>query len=95
MRARQLDGEIVCVDEQGKPQFHDLLFHRGEPCFFAFDLLMADGQDVRPEARRPQAGTETFAGWDDPHVSIPLCNHIESEGIALFKRVCEMDLEGS
>jgi len=94
MRARQLDGEIVCVDEQGTPQFHDLLFHRGEPCFFAFDLLMADGQDVRPEARRPQAGTETFAGWDDPHVSIPLCNHIESEGVALFKRVCEMDLEG-
>ena len=44
-----LDGEIVCVDEQGKPQFHDLLFHRGEPCFFAFDLLMADGKDVRPE----------------------------------------------
>jgi len=26
-----LDGEIVCLDKRGKPQFRDLLFHRGEP----------------------------------------------------------------
>lgn len=44
-----LDGEIVCLDKRGKPQFNDLLFHRGEPCFFAFDLLMADGKDLRAE----------------------------------------------
>jgi bifunctional non-homologous end joining protein LigD len=35
-----LDGEIVCLDKRGRPQFNDLLFHRGEPCFFAFDLLL-------------------------------------------------------
>ena len=40
-----LDGEIVCLDRRGRPQFRDLLFHRGEPCFFAFDLLMSDGKD--------------------------------------------------
>src|SRR6266851_8193936 len=34
-----LDGEIVCLDKRGRPQFRDLLFHRGEPCFYAFDLL--------------------------------------------------------
>src|SRR6266404_6194826 len=44
-----LDGEIVCLDRRGRPQFHDLLFHHGEPCFFAFDLLMADGKDLRTE----------------------------------------------
>jgi bifunctional non-homologous end joining protein LigD len=44
-----LDGEIVCLDKRGKPQFNDLLFHRGEPCLFAFDLLMADGKDLRTE----------------------------------------------
>src|ERR1041384_2311234 len=44
-----LDGEIVCLDKRGKPQFRDLLFRRGEPCFFAFDLLMADGKDLRSE----------------------------------------------
>src|SRR5438270_10830547 len=44
-----LDGEIVCLDKRGRPQFRDLLFDRGEPCFFAFDLLMADGKDLRSE----------------------------------------------
>ena len=27
-----LDGEIVCLDRKGKPQFRDLLFRRGDPC---------------------------------------------------------------
>src|ERR1700733_8180649 len=35
-----IDGEIVCVDKRGRPQFRDLLFHKGQPRFFAFDLLM-------------------------------------------------------
>jgi hypothetical protein len=30
-RLTVLDGEIVCVDQKGKPQFRDLLFHRGNP----------------------------------------------------------------
>src|SRR4051812_2731241 len=33
-----LDGEIVCLDKRGRPQFRDLLFHRTAPCFFAFDF---------------------------------------------------------
>ena len=90
-----LDGEIVCVDHQGKPQFRDLLFHRGEPCFFAFDLLMTDGKDMRTqqlidrkhELRRLLAGMIPLSGFR-------YADHIEREGIALFKRVCEMDLEG-
>jgi ATP dependent DNA ligase domain len=62
-----LDGEIVCLDKRGRPQFNDLLFHRGEPCFFAFDLLMSDGRDLRTERftdgeiDRPQARTQTSA----------------------------------
>jgi ATP-dependent DNA ligase len=28
-----LDGEIVCLDPNGKPQFRDLLFRRAEPSF--------------------------------------------------------------
>ena len=44
-----IDGEIVCLESCGRPQFNDLLFHRGEPCFFAFDLLMSDGKDLRSE----------------------------------------------
>jgi ATP-dependent DNA ligase len=29
-----LDGEIVCLDKFGRPQFRDLLFHRAEPYFY-------------------------------------------------------------
>src|SRR5438105_8419086 len=45
-----LDGEIVCLDRRGRPQFNDLLFKRGQPCFFAFDLLYADGKDCRRDS---------------------------------------------
>jgi bifunctional non-homologous end joining protein LigD len=42
-----LDGEIVCLDQNGVSQFSDLLFHRGEPRFCAFDLLSLNGEDLR------------------------------------------------
>ena len=42
-RLTVLDGEIVCLDRKGRPQFTDLLFHRGDACFFAFDILICDG----------------------------------------------------
>jgi hypothetical protein len=62
-----LDGEIVCVDEQGRPQFHDLLFHRGAPCFFAFDLLMADGKDLRSERLTDRAVDHRLCTRDGEH----------------------------
>src|SRR5215475_4352963 len=34
-----LDGEIVCLGGDGKPNFRNLLFRRGEPRFMAFDIL--------------------------------------------------------
>jgi bifunctional non-homologous end joining protein LigD len=44
-----IDGEICSLDKRGRPQFRDLLFHRGNyPCFLAFDLLMRDGKDLPP-----------------------------------------------
>ena len=38
-----LDGEVICVDETGRPIFIDLL-RRKEPCFVAFDLLWLNGE---------------------------------------------------
>jgi bifunctional non-homologous end joining protein LigD len=43
-----LDGEIVCLDVNGRPQFYDLLRRRSAPVFYAFDLLRLDGEDLRP-----------------------------------------------
>src|SRR5438477_8412415 len=45
-----IDGEICSLDRRGKSQFKNLMFHRGNPpCFFAFDLLICDGKDLRTE----------------------------------------------
>ena len=42
-----LDGEIICVDAKGVSQFNQLLSRKGEPVFYAFDLLWLDGEDLR------------------------------------------------
>jgi bifunctional non-homologous end joining protein LigD len=42
-----IDGEIVCLDDSGVSQFNDLLFRRGEPRFYAFDMLELNGEDLR------------------------------------------------
>jgi len=34
-----LDGEVICVDAQGVSQFNQLFSRKGEPVFYAFDLL--------------------------------------------------------
>ena len=41
-----LDGEIVCFDKHGCSQFEQLLFHRGEARFVAFDCLYRDGKNL-------------------------------------------------
>jgi bifunctional non-homologous end joining protein LigD len=41
------DGEIVVLDEDGRPAFNDLLFGRREPSYVAFDVLFVDGGDER------------------------------------------------
>ena len=88
-----LDGEIVCLDRKGNSQFKNLLFRRGEPRFYAFDLLSYNGEDLRysPLAERkhklrgvvPQQGK-----------GLLYCDHIEGQGERLFQLACKRDLEG-
>src|ERR1700730_19115092 len=42
-----LDGEIVHLNADGKPQFYDLLRRRSPQYFVAFDLLWLRGRDLR------------------------------------------------
>jgi bifunctional non-homologous end joining protein LigD len=92
-RSAVLDGEIVCLDSDGHPNFSDLFYRRREPIFVAFDLLSASGQDMRHlplverkvelrRVKRPRAS------------SILYCSHVESAGEALFSLACQHDLEG-
>jgi bifunctional non-homologous end joining protein LigD len=87
-----VDGEIVCLDKKGKPQFRDLLFHRGEPCFIAFDLLASDKRDLRSEklTDRKQELRRVLSRFP----GVRYADHVERYGTALFQRVYEIDLEG-
>ncbi len=40
-----IDGEIVCLNAEGKANFYDLLFRRRWPHFVVFDLLSFEGRD--------------------------------------------------
>jgi ATP-dependent DNA ligase len=41
-KSQMFDGEIVVLDDAGRPHFNELLFGRRRPTYVAFDLLMAD-----------------------------------------------------
>ena len=89
-----LDGELVALDDQGRPDFYALLYRRQAPIFVAFDVLSVNGRDVRGEplmARKrrlrsivPSPATSVLR-LDDPVIG---------EGRALFELVCAQDLEG-
>jgi bifunctional non-homologous end joining protein LigD len=88
-----LDGEIVCIDANGRSVFNDLFRRRGECLFFAFDLLWINGEDLRDlplierKARLKKLLRRKRSG-------VLYVNHIEEQGQALFEMACAMDLEG-
>src|SRR6266542_3783538 len=40
-----IDGEIICLEPDGRSNFQKLLFRRDWPYFYAFDILAVDGED--------------------------------------------------
>jgi ATP-dependent DNA ligase len=42
-----IDGELVCLDSEGRSIFNELLFRRGSPIVYAFDLLYLNNRDFR------------------------------------------------
>jgi bifunctional non-homologous end joining protein LigD len=103
-----LDGEIICLDAQGKPHFRDLLFRRAEPFFYAFDLLWDEHSwsDDDEERRRFRNGEDTrYLPLIDRKLRLRgivpkgaerllYCDHVEGGGEGLFRLACENDLEG-
>ena len=89
------DGEIVCVDSKGRPRFNDLLFHRGEPRFFAFDLLYLDGKDLRHDQLADRkAALRQLLRSGRKSSALNYVDHVSGSGIALYERACKLDLEG-
>ena len=85
------DGEIVALDEDGRPRFNDLLFRRREPSYVVFDVLFVDGEDVRAAPlKERKALLEKVVRRHRMQKSEPVLG----EGIAAFRAVCGLDLEG-
>ena len=81
------------LDEHGRSQFNDLLFRRGILYFYAFDLLSLNGEDLRslPLMERKTRLRKLIRRGRSRLLYV---DHIEREGCELFKRICELDLEG-
>ena len=88
-----LDGEIVSLDREGKPNFRDLIRGEGFLAFAAFDLLWLDGQDLRGLALEER---KRKLGGLLPEDTGPLYKilTLDEYGRALFGAIRKMDLAG-
>jgi bifunctional non-homologous end joining protein LigD len=89
-----IDGELVCLDSEGRSIFNELLFRRGSPIFYAFDLLYLNGRDLRqlPLIERKEKLREVIDKSGLPDV---ICGkYVEGRGVDLFNEVVRRNLEG-
>jgi bifunctional non-homologous end joining protein LigD len=101
-----LDGEVVALDDQGRPSFSLMQQRTGfrpggkrgpvnadvPVLYFAFDLLYADGYDWRkvPLEERKKKLAAIVTSGD----SLRYSDHYEERGIALFELARDKGLEG-
>jgi bifunctional non-homologous end joining protein LigD len=93
-----IDGEAVALDEKGKPSFQllqsTLKDQRGANlAFFAFDLLIDRGEDIRrlPNIERKDRLKSLLAGVQPP---ILFGDHVLGRGEELFREICKAGGEG-
>ena len=90
-----LDGEIVAIDKQGKPNFQDLQNYantKTELRYYVFDLLWLDGQDLQP---LPLLERKKMLEKILPESNvIKYSEHIEQYGKQLFSVAQQQGLEG-
>jgi bifunctional non-homologous end joining protein LigD len=88
-----LDGEICCLDPDGRSNFNNLLFRREWPYLYAFDLLRVDGRDLRglPLLERKR---ELLGNMPKIDCRVLYLDHIAERGCDLFRAACERDIEG-
>jgi len=89
-----LDGELVCLDDEGKSLFYDLMFNRKPVYLYAFDILCLDGEDLTqlPQIERK----EILQGVVTQSESSRLLyvDFIPEKGEELFQLICNRDMEG-
>jgi bifunctional non-homologous end joining protein LigD len=96
-----IDGEIVALNERGTPDFAMLQAALSDGktddlVFFAFDLLYAGNEDLRPLplAKRKQRLAALLQSAPQGGSRIRYVEHFESGGDAVLRSACRMSLEG-
>ena len=97
-----IDGEIVALDHHGAPDFSTLQAALSDGktdslIFFAFDLLFAEGKDLRrvPLGERKQRLKNLLeARPKSKGRLIRYVEHFESGGDAILQSACKLSLEG-
>ncbi len=96
-----IDGEAVALDQHGAPDFAALQAALSDGksdslIFFAFDLLFADGEDLRslPLRERKTRLEDLLDGLKGKHPALRYVDHFETPGDAVLQSACRMHLEG-
>ena len=97
-----IDGEIVALDHNGAPDFAGLQAalsdgKTGNLIYFAFDLLFAEGSDLRRlplGERKQQLKALLEARGKSNERLIRYVEHFETGGDAVLKSACKLSLEG-
>jgi bifunctional non-homologous end joining protein LigD len=97
-----IDGELVALDHSGAPDFSTLQAALSDGktdqlIFFAFDLLFADGEDIRSlplGERKAQLKQLLEARSKAKTKLIRYVEHFESGGDAILQSACKLSLEG-
>ena len=90
-----LDGEIVCLDQAGRSMFNELLFRRGHPVFYVFDLLWLNGSDFRQKPLHVRKAALQALVRRSRCEQVFFAQHIKEQGVSLFQLACKQDTEGS
>lgn len=91
-----LDGEIVALDKEGKPEFQKLQNYQNNPSgelrYYVFDLLYLNGHNIMDQPLTERKSLLPQVIEDIPQVYY--CDHVESMGKAFFEQAVEMGMEG-
>ena len=88
-----LDGEICCLEPDGRTHFNKLLFRRDWPFFYAFDALSTEGDDLTalPLLERKR---RLLAIMPSVECRLLHLDHVAGRDHDLFRLAGERDLEG-
>ena len=90
------DGEVVALDETGRPNFQQLQNYRktgkGNIVYYVFDLLWLNGYSTEalPVTERKELLKELIPVLDN----VIYCEHVVNDGVKLFKAAKKQKIEG-